>query len=264
MVLGVGLVALAGWVFGSGLPAPPIVAAIVPMLLLIGYEIVATGSRGGFASLMGGMTILSLRFGAFKEMVVRIGLASVLTLIILFMAMKSDYFVSRWTSSIEGGNFSKRDTLAQITWDLFLERPLLGWGPADIRRQIGRHVGKSNYDAHNLYLYVLGETGLLGAIIYLSGLGLCVRAAWRARRGPLGPVPLALVTMVLLNNMSDTWQFRKLHWLVLAFALASELVRGEGSERRSNSAPLRVCSNGEPPSAGGPEMNGRPLRRTGG
>src|SRR5207244_13447285 len=51
--------------------------------------------------------------------------------------------------------------------------------------------------------------------------GFCLRAAWQARRGSQGVLPLAMIVTVLMANMSGLWLYKKLNWIVLAYALAS-------------------------------------------
>src|SRR5680860_159382 len=57
---------------------------------------------------------------------------------------------------------------------------------------------------------------------------LCLRGALRAVKGRLGPAPLALVTVVAVVSLSLDWQNRKLYWLVLALALASQVSSLQG------------------------------------
>jgi hypothetical protein len=70
-------------------------------------------------------------------------------------------------------------------------------------------------------LELLTATGIVGALPFLIGAWLCVRDAWRGRRGALGVLPLALCCSVFLSNMSGDWIASKLIWVVLGFAYAS-------------------------------------------
>ena len=74
---------------------------------------------------------------------------------------------------------------------------------------------------HNLYLWILKETGLLGAIPFFIGLWLCWRSVWKARGSAQGTLPLACLVFMLVINMNGTYLYYKLFWLVLAYALAS-------------------------------------------
>src|SRR5262249_3510321 len=87
-------------------------------------------------------------------------------------------------------------------------------------------------DAHNLVLHLFLEVGLIGAMPFLIGLGLCARAAWKGRSGRLGVLPLALLLTVFAINLAHTWLSHKLMWLVLALALATASASHRGQGRR--------------------------------
>ena len=74
---------------------------------------------------------------------------------------------------------------------------------------------------HNLILYGIVTSGVLGSFPLFLGIGLAAFAAWRARHGAHGMLPLAMVIAVLAANMSGVWLFNKLHWLIMAYALAA-------------------------------------------
>jgi hypothetical protein len=67
----------------------------------------------------------------------------------------------------------------------------------------------------------LKETGLLGAFPLFVGLWLCWRSTWRARRSSHGTVALALLLLMLVQNLKGTYLFFKIFWFVLAYAAAS-------------------------------------------
>ena len=89
--------------------------------------------------------------------------------------------------------------------------------------ELGAREGKGlKYrGAHNLVLDLLMEGGLLGAIPFLIGLGLCARAAWTARVCNLGLLPLVWLITMLVANLSGEWLVSKSMWLVLTLSLAS-------------------------------------------
>jgi O-antigen ligase len=142
----------------------------------------------------------------------------------------------RFEDALVRGDLAKREDLYPTAWKMFLERPLLGWGPVNHNYELEWRLRDPRYieqDTHNLLLELLTATGLLGAIPFLAGTWLCMRAAWRARAGPRGVLPVAMGITVLMINMSVDWIFTKTFWLVLAYALASgsPLVK-RGSNRR--------------------------------
>lgn len=104
---------------------------------------------------------------------------------------------------------------------MFLDRPVIGWGPVSYGYELGSRTGVAYRGAHNLYLFLLIETGLVGAVPFFIALGLCLQSAWHNRGGAYGVLPLALLVLMLIANLSGDWLDRKLLWVTLAYALAS-------------------------------------------
>ena len=107
---------------------------------------------------------------------------------------------------------------------MFTEKPLLGWGPITSTYELGMrlaHPEEETKNPHNLILFGLVSTGLIGSAFLFIGIGFAVVNAWSARGGPHGILPLAMIVAVLTANMSGLYLFNKLHWLVMAYAMAS-------------------------------------------
>jgi O-antigen ligase len=144
---------------------------------------------------------------------------------------------------VEEGNLSHREDIYPALLGMFREKPLLGWGPITNKYEVASRLGDAETgrrDAHNVALEILTATGVLGALPFFLGVLLCVRAAWRARTGPWGSVPLAMVLAVLAGNMSENRMAGPLLWLVLACAAAS----GSSVETRpvpASRAPVARC-----------------------
>ena len=106
--------------------------------------------------------------------------------------------------------------------EMIAEQPIFGWQPIEFWRELGNRLGKRGpLDAHNTFLHLLLEVGLVGAIPFLVGICLCGLAAWRARRMTLGLLPLSLFLTTLAANMALTGMAQKPFWLVLALAMAT-------------------------------------------
>jgi hypothetical protein len=128
----------------------------------------------------------------------------------------------RWERTFTEGKTGGRDTLYLAALGMFLDKPIFGWGAVTKNVELGSRVGfPGPRDAHNLYLHILIESGLLGAIPFFAGLWLCCCAAWKSRRGRQGILPIAMLGLFLVVNMKGTYLIDKLFWIVLAYALAS-------------------------------------------
>ncbi len=115
-------------------------------------------------------------------------------------------------------------------WDFFISSPVIGVGYGNFPRLFGPSIegGPDNvWDTHNLYLKLLSETGLIGAICYL---GLVVVVCRWSRSGLLKNAPAAdrivffavlgaAATMLVhgfVDVMLDVPQFAGLLWLLFA------------------------------------------------
>ncbi len=221
-LLSLGLLALLGLAYGRNAVDKRIGLLAWMCFGVLGAGIVMTGSRGALLSLIVGVIGLMAKRGQSAVRVKMIFIA-VFTIACLAWASYEDPALRmRWGKSITEGNFAGREQLIPEAWRMFVEKPLMGWGPVTNIVELGLRFNEPSKDTHNSYLWVLTETGLLGGIPFLCGLYICLRAAWRARGGVEGSLPLIFITCLLMINMSVTWLNRKQFWLLLAYAMASE------------------------------------------
>ena len=195
-----------------------------PIAALTGLAIIQTGSRGGLICLalgvlawavLAGQTFKAKIRGVFIGVLVLAGLA--------FGVLSSDMLRTRLLAA-EGGSLAGRENIYPAALSMISEKPVLGWGPIDNQFEIGARIGeekKDRRDAHNIVLDLMTSTGFLGAIPFLIGYALCLRAAWRARRGRYGSLPIALMAVTFMGCMSGTWIASKILWFTFSIALAA-------------------------------------------
>lgn len=194
---------------------------------IIGTAIVQTGSRGGLLALGAGILVFVLRTGNASAKIRNAFLVLCGLGFFLIVAMQFENTMSRFESAFEDGKLARRELIYPMAWEMFLKKPVFGWGITTAQYELGArlgHVDEDSKNAHNLVLNTLISTGLLGGIPLFAGTLLAVWAAWKARQGSRGILPLAMIATVLVANMSGNWISNKLHWLVVAFALASASV----------------------------------------
>jgi O-antigen ligase len=193
-----------------------------PMLLVLAMGIVDTGSRSGILSLAVGLLVYMFRPGSLGTKMRSILVVAAALAAVLYTSYNSSTTRDRWDMTLGSGSLAERENIYPYAWQMFLERPIMGWGTIQNLTELGDRVhDNEKQDTHNLFLWVLTETGLLGGIPFCLGLLICVRAAWEARGGPQGILPLTLMAALLMMNLSNTWLLRKLNWLILAYAIAS-------------------------------------------
>lgn len=221
-MLSLGLIALLGFAYGRASQEGDIGWLSWVGFAILASGIVLSGSRGAFVALVAGIMCLAARPGH-RALQVKIWIATVFALLVLVVAAyQNDAVRVRWERTFSEGHMSGRENIMPEAWNMFIQAPIVGWGPGNHIIELGSRFGRKPLDTHNGYLWVLTETGLMGAIPYFFALWLCLRSAWRARHGPEGSLPLALLVCVFLVNMTITWHFRKVLWLILAYSVASE------------------------------------------
>jgi O-antigen ligase len=220
-VLSLGLLALVGFAYGR-----EHVGLKVRLLTWLSFGILAsalirTGSRGATLGVVAGFMAFLLK-GKSLETKIKIGLIVVLGIgSLVWASMHIEAVRVRWESTLFQGDVAGRERIFQTAWELFQEKPLFGWGPVHHYFELGARLGLPTRDPHNLYLWILIETGLLGAMPFFAGLWFCWQAAWKARHSTQGVLPMAMILCLLIITAKGTWLTGKLFWIVLSYALAS-------------------------------------------
>ncbi|HXV85056.1 MAG TPA: O-antigen ligase family protein [Gemmatimonadales bacterium] len=225
IILSAGLMVVIGLRSATGRPFRWPATVAWPAAALIGLAIIQTGSRGGL--LCAGAGLLTYLFtmpgGTFSRRVGNIVAAATAMALLGWGTYRSDMMRHRFEDA-EEGHLAGREEIYPAAQGMVLERPWLGWGPIANQVEIAKRIDerrRGRRDAHNLVLELLSATGVVGALPFLGGLALALAAAWRARRGPLGALPLAVLAAVLMGTVSGTWIASKILWLALALAVGA-------------------------------------------
>ena len=190
-------------------------------LPLIGVALAQTGSRSAVVALAAGLcAVIIMRRHGLRSIPAYAKLAAVAAVLIIAI-ISTPTMIDRLQASIQNAELAERQQIWSSAVDITIERPLLGWGTFHNFDVLGQRTGYGFVDTHNLFLLILTQVGLIGAIPYLLGLAGSIRGAWIARRDAIYGIALPLLTVVLLVNCGITWHNRKLHWLILALALAA-------------------------------------------
>lgn len=141
----------------------------IALVLLFGYALLLTQSRGGFLALMAGMaTLVHLRYG----MKTTVLLGAVCVPIALAV------FAGRMTSiSAQDGTGQSRIQLWSDGLLFFQQSPIVGIGMENYR-QFSRHV------AHNSFIHCYAELGLFGGTLFLGAFYFALVGVFRARPEP--------------------------------------------------------------------------------
>lgn len=195
-----------------------LLALTVPTLALL----VSTASRAALGSFAIGLSVFFFPYHGSKRQMLAFVLGLLTLLGVISLTMRQEQAALRWAQFIEHGQTAGRDEIYSTTLEMISERPIFGWGASMANTELGSRLGLlRDRAAHNLILHLLMEVGIVGTVPFIVALVLCGRAAWRARTGPLGLIPLGLFMTFLANSVTHTSLTQKPTWLVFALTLSA-------------------------------------------
>jgi O-antigen ligase len=196
---------------------------LIPTILAV---LVSTGSRAGMASALTACLIYLLPHWRSRRTMISITLGILAIVAVVYMVASNPASSERWKTSYYERDLAGREEIYPAAVEMILERPILGWAGHYTYELTLRLAGFSPHDRwtgtdpHNLYLHLLLEGGVVGTIPFVVGFCLCGWAAWTARRGNLGLLPLALFSVILIAGLSGNLVVWKSAWLVMALSVA--------------------------------------------
>ena len=220
-----GLIALIGLGYGGSTRWRRGRALIWPIAGLVGVAIIQNGSRGAVIALALGVMMFALAGSGLWSRLKNATLVLVVLTLLIWGSYNSEGMRNRFEEAVSTGYMAGREQIYPELMQMFVERPILGYGPIANQYVLGGRLPQQHYDkrdAHNLFLEVMTSTGTVGMVPFMLLLWFGCRAAWRARRGPAGLLPLALLVSALGANMTGNWLAGPMVWLEFAYALASD------------------------------------------
>jgi O-antigen ligase len=182
--------------------------AYIPLAI---FAILLTGSRTSLIAVIPfGLYLVGTRQikPKTKLLVVSILLVSLLALI-PFIPSTVVSRLSTLGSSIESRDLGGRFELWVEALQVFSAHPISGLGSGALDSAIGSA-------AHNTFVSVLAETGVVGFILFLLILAIVIVQAVNVPNGNAG-LWIAIFLTWAIGVFSLSWEFRKLTWLFLSF-----------------------------------------------
>jgi len=202
-------------------------------LCLIG--VVLTVSRGAFISTAIALLCISLWHVTSSPRMRFAPLIAGILLLVVGLASAPDANLKRYASirdELFTGRVGNRTKIWRAGMELFRQRPLTGIGTGTFAYASEPLLGK-DLVAHNVYVSVLTETGIIGFLIFSLALGMffitAVHLGFSERF-------LWLTVMVIwcIGVMSLTWEYKKITWSVFALLIATAGATETARSRRSN------------------------------
>lgn len=180
-----------------------------------------TGSRGGMLAAIVGLLIVPLSMTKLSPGRLATAIAILTISGALAVAYVPDTIVQRLSttgSEVEQVRFGGRFKLWVAGLRAFTYKPVIGYGTAGFIPAITPRLGPMSQVAHNSFLSVLVEEGLVGLLLYL----LMIVAVFRALLhlpGPERRFALILLATLMVAMLPLTWEDRKSVWFILAALL---------------------------------------------
>ncbi|GAB3800080.1 hypothetical protein GCM10028798_14050 [Humibacter antri] len=224
--------------------------AIVCALAVLLVGMIASGSRGAILALVVGILVLLLARTARRVIVPLLLSAGFIIVIVVIAAPQvltplSTFF--RRDPSVANDPTSGRLTIYETLLARFTKAPITGTGYHTTDAVTG------GLAAHDTYLSVLSQTGILGFVVFLS-LIIAIILASRSGSAPRPLVSVAVTVAVIELTESSIYGFggptALTFWLlVLAFAAQGRFLRAKAGQLVRASPELDSFGLGVPPSS---------------
>jgi O-antigen ligase len=200
-----------------------------PLIAIIGLAMAKTGSRTAILILATGVVLLMIlgkEYGSRARRGASLVLLGALVAVVLWtIPTVMERFREINPQNI--GQNNPRARMVPVLWEMFLRSPIYGSGPNGYEYELTRRAmpylvaEQKTIVAHNEALGLLVETGIIGFLMFSSGVAMALAAAWRARLKPCGPLPLALLLPIAIAAVTVAHPgLSPVFWVAMAYALA--------------------------------------------
>ena len=182
------------------------------------FAILLTASRGG---LLATMPFWFFLFGSLsgikvtQRILLSLGLMGLLFFVQPLIPQASLDRLSTTSSEISDGDLNGRRTIWEEGLEVFFENPIGGVGTGTFQNHIAN--GKV---AHNAYISVLVELGLVGLLLFISIFVLCLYHT-RYMRKSEAALWITVVFIWAIGVSALSWEYKKYTWLIVTFILIS-------------------------------------------
>ena len=183
------------------------------------FAILLTSSRTALFSIIPiAWFILSsfVRMKPITRLLLAVGLIAALYVIQPLVPQTSIDRLATTEEELTEGDLSGRAEIWREGKEVFWDYPILGTGGGTFKEV----VAFKDKTAHNMYLTLLVETGLLGLLLFLS---VVILAVYHVRYLPKGEAGLWLAVILAwaIGNYTMSWEMKKHTWLFVSLIVVS-------------------------------------------
>jgi len=244
-----------------------LIAGLLAAVAVLGFVFVIAGSLAGKVALAASgyaflVCVLPLRRRlAFFAAPVALGLATAA----LVLAVPSWREAAWQRATREGSTTHMRVIYSWACSDMFVEKPLRGWGAGTFPAVYPAHrpplASKLRYtrwmrptSPHNEYVRVLCELGVIGALFYVGALVFAFATSYRALQDrpfrmrmigyALWSGTLAFAVQATFSKAPMSWTTASSFWLLLGVLASASHWLGRPAPAREDRGPLRLSLDG--------------------
>jgi O-antigen ligase len=177
-----------------------------------------TGSRGGMLATSVALLVVPLsmtRLSPGRLTTAALMLAAAGILAVTYVPETVIERLATTQTEVQGGRFGGRGKLWRAGLEVFPEHPVFGHGTGSYKSAITPKLGPAAQVAHNSYLSVLVEQGIVGFLFYMSMFAAVVVSVLRLPRLERR-FSLVLLGTLAVAMFPLTWEDRRPVWFVLA------------------------------------------------
>jgi O-antigen ligase len=203
--------------------------AYIPLAI---FTVLITGSRTGAITLLIGLL-------GFVPIVLRAGIigkiASFLVLVVALISIANvvpQQTIERIFSTgkeISSGTLNERRVIWANAYEEWEKSPFVGHGLGSFKRIINRY--NVSYTAHNSYVAITVEQGVIGLSLYLMVIGTVLIYAW-SLGGDSRILMISLLMIIVIGQLSLTLQDRMYIWFAYALVVLSFYIKNNALTTR--------------------------------
>ena len=186
-----------------------------------------TGSRGGMIAASVALLIVPLSMTKLTPGRMISAMVMLLAAGMLAVAYVPETTIERLATigtEVEGGRIGGRGKLWRAGLQAFAEHPIAGFGTGHFKSAITPILGPAAQVAHNSFISVLVEQGIVGFTLYAAMLWAVFRSVLRLP-GLERRFGLVLFVTLLITMLPLTWEDRRVVWIVMALLIGLSQAR---------------------------------------